>query len=389
LYADGLNYNTLTSTPGELITQTPAGTWIPTPFYDVSYNPSLYPTVNENLYRQLLVQSAPIYLVLRNFIGEVFFTPVMQYLSSGFIDLDIETAPLWPSLLPPPGLYLLTIQLPVNISLNVPFTITGTTLGITDSVSVSMYNTNNLALILANRIKPLGTFTGYSINNMWTLTATVSQSQGVYAVVTDITEVKRNGTITLNEVMISPAINSMYTPILMQTGSFYAIALEDGSHFAMESTNYTTLSLSSYPASGTLGTEFTVTGTTFQAGNPVQVAITTNNTVQPTSGFFQASMSGTEWAAIVIGYVEGPCYLWAQLTADSDIFVVSDMPIEIMMGDSSYNTIFDRNGNQLYYRDGTPITTTIVGAVNFGTPITDNLGNQLYFDDGTPITITN
>jgi len=389
LYANGLDYNTLSSTPGELITQTPQGTWIPTPFYDVSYNPSLYPTVNENLYRQLLVQSAPIYLVLRNFVGEVFFNPVYQYLSSGFIDLDIETAPLYPPLLPPPGLYLLTIQLPVDVSLNVPFTITGTTLGANDAVSVSMYNTNNLTLILANRIKPLGTFTGYSVNNMWTVEATVTQSQGVYAVVTDVTEVVRNGTISRNEVMMSAAINSMYVPMIMQTGSSYAIALEDGSYFAMESTDYTTLSLSSYPASGTLGTEFTVTGMTFQAGNPVQVAIGTSNTVQPTSGFFQASMEGTDWTAIVIGYVEGPCYIWAQLTADSDIFVVSDMPIEIMMGDSSYNTIFDRNGNQLYYRDGTPITTTIVGAVNFGTPITDNLGNQLYFDDGTPITITN
>ena len=384
LYADGLNYNTLTSTPGELITQTPAGTWIPTPFYDVSYNPSLYTDVNENLYRQLLVQAAPIYLVLRNFVGEVFFTPAMQYLSSGFIELDIETAPLWPSLLPPPGLYELTLQLPTSVALNVPFTVTGTTLGATDSVSVSMYKTNNLTLILANRVKPLGTFTGTAVNNVWTVTATVTQSQGVYAVVTDMTEVTRNKTISLNEVMVSPAINSVYVPLITQTGSI--IVLENGYHFAAESTGVSTLSVTSYPASANMGSEFTVTGTTYVTQNPVQVAMSLSNTVKPTSGFVSASVSGTTWNVSLISYVIGSYFVWAQLTADSDIFVVGG-PIDITMGDSANNTILDRNGNSLYYRDGTPITTTIQGMTNQGTPISDINGNQILYGNGNPILI--
>ena len=322
LYANGLNYYTLTSEPGTLVTQAASGTWIPTPYYDVSYDPSKYPDISETLYRQLLVESAPIYLVLRNFVGEIFIAAVPLYLSSGFIDLDIEIAPLYPYQLPPAGLSLLTIAAPVISVYGVPFTVTGTTLGTSDTVSVSLYSTNNLTLILANLVLPLSTVTTTSVDNTWSVVLTSTSSSIVYAVVSDTTQIENNGTTTLNEVAISSTINYTQRPIITSLGPNYQIALENGNVFGMEA-NVPTLALATYAGTIVVGNNLTVTGTTYLAGNSVQVALGSSSTVMPVSGFTNAVISGSTWSASLPTSTIGTFYIWAVLTSDIDIYTVS------------------------------------------------------------------
>jgi hypothetical protein len=206
LYANGLVYASLSSNPGTLITQSSSGTWIPTPYYDVYYDASAFPELDEPLYRQLLVESAPIYLVLRTFAGKVTITPVAQYLSASFFEKSITATKLKTPTLPSPGQYLLTINAPSSATNGVPFTVTGTTLGPSDSITVNLYQTNNLSLILSNRATSYGAASGSSINNSWSLSITPSTTNSIYAVVTDTLQTTKNGTITLNEVAISNII---------------------------------------------------------------------------------------------------------------------------------------------------------------------------------------
>jgi hypothetical protein len=207
LFAENLDYNTLTSAPGTLITQAASGTWIPTPYYDISYDPSVFPDLNEDLYRQLLVQSAPIYLVLRNFIGQVNFPSVPIYLSSAIIDYEIQTLALASPLFPPTGQVLLTISVPASATPGGNLTVTGTTMEASASVNVSLYKTNNSALILSGRVTFIEELVAFSENNAYSLTFTCPTGYStLYAVVTDTTETIRNGITSLNEIAISSAI---------------------------------------------------------------------------------------------------------------------------------------------------------------------------------------
>jgi hypothetical protein len=211
LFANGLNFNTLTSQPGTLVTQSASGTWIPTPYYDVSFDPGAFPNVNEDLYRQIFIQAAPIYLVLRNFQGETTIAAVPQFLSATMIDMALEVAPAIP-VIDPPGLSLLSITTFGSYQNGIPFSVSGTTLGPADSVQISVYTTNNVGLILSNRLTPLTTASLAATGHNWTtfVSASGTNSQ-IFAVVTDTTQTTKNKTITLNEIAIS-------SPIILSTG---------------------------------------------------------------------------------------------------------------------------------------------------------------------------
>ena len=210
LYANGLNYNTLTSQPtGNTITQTPSGSWIPTPYYDVSYDPSVYPNLNETLYRQLLVQTAPIYLVLRNFLGQATILAVGEYISSSIVEYDIETLPTYPYNQTLNGLSTLSFSASANQVTNV-ISGSGTCLGPTDSITMSFYTlspsasattkTIPLSLILSNRLTASYTQTITAVNHNWSFSITAIPFRRYTLVATDNTQVATNGTVTLNEV---------------------------------------------------------------------------------------------------------------------------------------------------------------------------------------------
>ncbi len=63
LFANGLNYTTLSPNPGTLVTA--GGTWIPTPYYDIYYNSDQASLVPEDLFLTLFKEAAPAHLVLR------------------------------------------------------------------------------------------------------------------------------------------------------------------------------------------------------------------------------------------------------------------------------------------------------------------------------------
>jgi hypothetical protein len=83
-----------------------------------------------------------------------------------------------------------------------------------------------------------------------------------------------------------------------------------------------TVTISTLPASMTLGAEIAVSGTVSPAGNAVQVGYSSSATAAP-ANWVDAVVTGANWTSSLTPSAAGTIYIWAEQTADTAVKFVS------------------------------------------------------------------
>jgi hypothetical protein len=113
------------------------------------------------------------------------------------------------------------------------------------------------------------------------------------------------------------------------------------------------------PASGTVATALTVTGSVSPAADAVNVQLTTQNTTAPTSGWTAATKSGGSFSASLTPAAAGTYYAWAQ-DASTGVTAVSSAIAVSASAPVSYS--FNNPGGT--YTHGTSTTIGLNGGIS-------------------------
>ena len=127
------------------------------------------------------------------------------------------------------------------------------------------------------------------------------------------------------------------------------------------------VTITTAPTTGTTGSAISFSGSVGISGAAVEVALSTSGTVAPTTGFTNATVSGTEWSASLTPGTAGTYYLWAILTNSTGTTAVSQ---EITISaPSAYLAIQSQSGGITWSNPEQQIATTQSIATVTTTPI--------------------
>jgi hypothetical protein len=122
---------------------------------------------------------------------------------------------------------------------------------------------------------------------------------------------------------LQPGETADLTTFTYSGGNVYFVSINGGSP-TLTSTGVTISVPTNYAV---LDQALAVSGQVYPSASGVQVALSTNATTMPTSGWVNAAVSGTSYSATLTPTVANTYYVWARLTANNAVFAVSSAVI--------------------------------------------------------------